>query len=269
MPNREFLETYPLYRKFKCDFSSIWLNQLPRPAIHMNCGVCKSEQTFNMANKYTENLDPKEIHSVEGAVVRSLYICMSCKNFHRFFFLKISQDAKYIIKVGQEPPWEISMDRNLEKMLGPHSDFYKKGLTCESQGYGIGAFSYYRRIVEEIIDSLLIDIAGLIPIEQHEQYMQALEEVKKTIVAQDKIYFVKDLLPSTLRPDGINPLSILHEILSEGLHANDDQTCLELAMDLRKPLVYLVNELISRKSEAKTFTDGMKKFLEKRAKKGP
>ena len=25
MPNREFLETYPLYRKFKCEFKTLWL----------------------------------------------------------------------------------------------------------------------------------------------------------------------------------------------------------------------------------------------------
>ena len=266
MPDRKFLETYPLYRKFKLILPGT-LDLIEKPSINMPCETCKSAQTFNMTNEYYHGFSCKNYPSA-GTVVRAEYKCSLCHKFMRYFFILLDIGRQYVMKVGQEPPWEISMDRNLEKMLGTHSEFYKKGLTCESQGYGIGAFSYYRRIVEEIIDSLLIDIAGLIPTEQHAHYIEALKDVKKTIVAQDKINLVKDLLPSTLRPGGINPLSILHEILSEGLHAHDDQTCLELAMDLRKPLVYLVNELISRKSEAKTFTDGMKKFLEKKAKKG-
>ena len=45
------------------------------------------------------------------------------------------------------------------------------------------------------------------------------------------------------------------------------KTCLELAMDLRKPIVYLDNQVILRKSEEKSFTDGMRKFLDKRTKK--
>lgn len=264
MPNKDFLENYPLYRKFTIGLPP-YLYQVPKPAIHMSCGVCKSHQTFNMINKYEELVSPSS--ETAGEVIRALYNCSGCHQFLRYFFLLFDRNRQYVIKVGQTPAWEISLDRYLEKMLGPHSEYYKKGLTCESQAYGIGAFSYYRRIVEEIIDALLTDIADLIPEGQHEQYMGALKEVKNTIVAQDKIRLVKDLLPSTLRPDGINPLSILHDILSEGLHANDDETCLELAMDLRKPIVYLVNEVILRKSQSKTFTDSMRKFLDKRTKK--
>jgi len=46
MPNREFLEEYPLYRKFKMDLPEVE-TQLEKPAIHMHCPVCGSEQTFN------------------------------------------------------------------------------------------------------------------------------------------------------------------------------------------------------------------------------
>jgi len=60
MPNREFLEKYPLYRKFKLDDASsegVW----GRPAIHMICHHCDSEQTFNMGNNYYEGFtEPPE-----------------------------------------------------------------------------------------------------------------------------------------------------------------------------------------------------------------
>ncbi|MFZ0548883.1 MAG: hypothetical protein WAM60_25760, partial [Candidatus Promineifilaceae bacterium] len=58
---------------------------------------------------------------------------------------------------------------------------------------------------------------------QLEQYQFALAETKKTTITQDKINLVKDLLPAILRPDGMNPLSILHSSLSKGLHAESDE----------------------------------------------
>jgi hypothetical protein len=60
-----------------------------------------------------------------------------------------SPKGGFVQKVGQFPPWSIRVDRNAEQILGQHVEIYKRGLTCESQGYGIGAFSYYRRIVEQ------------------------------------------------------------------------------------------------------------------------
>jgi len=262
MPNQEFIETYPLYRKFKIELP-IWLSQVPRPPINMRCSICLSNQTFNMINNYDENLSGAV--ETAGKVVRALYRCSACNGFIRYFFLSFDSKGKYTIKVGQTPSWEISLDPNLEKMLGSHVDYYRKGLTCESQGYGIGAFAYYRRIVEQIIDQLLIDITELIPDEEHAHYIEALEKVKNTIVAQDKIKLVKDLLPKSLRPEGINPLSILHEILSKGLHSQEDEECMELAMNLREPLVFLVNEVIARKSSAMVFTESMRKFLDKKS----
>jgi len=72
-----------------------------------------------------------------------VYRCASCNEFDRFFILKFDPEGKYVMvmKVGQEPPWDISLDRILEKILGDQAEYYKKGLICESQGYGIGAFS--------------------------------------------------------------------------------------------------------------------------------
>ena len=49
-----------------------------------------------------------------------------------------------------------------------------KGLVSESQGYGIGAFAYYRRIVEEIIDEMLKQIGDLISGVDKERYAAAL-----------------------------------------------------------------------------------------------
>lgn len=159
------------------------------------------------------------------------------------------------------------MDKNLEKTLGKHARTFRKGLVCESQGYGIGAFAYFRRITEELIDELLDSITDLIDSEFKEKYTVALAATKKTRVTQEKIELVKDLLPSILRPNGMNPLGVLHSELSEGIHANTDEACLENANHIKSILIFLVNQIIASKEASKQFTSGMKALLEKKAPK--
>lgn len=233
----------------------------------MSCSLCQSKQTFNRATVNFRSITIREPVTTDDVhIIDIIYKCSACQIFTRTFLIKLDYKNQYIMKVGQEPSWEISVDRNLEKMLGAHVVYYKKGLTCESQSYGIGAFSYYRRIVEEIIDNLLEEIADLISGEEKDAYLKALEATKKTRVAQEKIALVKDLLPLILRPNGMNPLSVLHSTLSKGLHAESDERCIELAMTIREALVFLVNQVINSKSAASSFTDSMRKLLDEKTK---
>lgn len=263
MPNKEFLETYPLLKKFKYDVPS-YLSGIDTPAIHIHCKKCRSDQTYNMNNSFTENYSCV-YESSKGKIVRLVYECTSCHKNRAIFFIMLDVKLEYVQKIGQYPPWQIDINKNLEKMLGKHATSFKNGLVCESQSYGIGAFAYYRRIVEDIMDELLDSIIGLIPEQNRLQYEKALAATKKTNVAQEKIALVKDLLPSILRPDGHNPLSVLHKQLSKGLHAESDEECLEVAGSIREILTFLVNRIIQTKESAKSFTTGMKKILDKKA----
>jgi len=260
MPDAKFLETYPLYRKFRADIG-YYLNNISKPPIRMYCHTCGCPQTFNMSSEYYQNYSYDAPSS--GKVIRVVYLCAACKKYEHFFLLHFADD--YVMKVGQCPPWEIVPDKNLSELLGEHQDYYKKGLVCESQGYGIGAYAYYRRIVESIIDSLLDSIADLIPESEKQRYLEVLKETKKTTIAQEKIELVKDLLPEILRPDGMNPLNLLHSTLSEGLHAKTDEECLEIASTIRDTLVFLVNQILQTKESSKKFTTRMRKLLEKKA----
>jgi hypothetical protein len=263
--DKEFLEEYSLFRKFKCEVPST-LDNIPEPPINMECRNCGSTQTFNMINKYYEFHQYMNVDSADEKV-RLVYQCQSCRSFTRQFQVYISPDLDYVYKFGQYPEWEIKMDKNLEKTLGKHAKTFRKGLVCESQGYGIGAFAYYRRITEEIIDELLNSISDLIEAENQAEYQAALEETKKTRVAQEKIDLVKDLLPTILRPSGMNPLGVLHSELSEGLHADSDESCLENASHIKDILTFLINQIIQSKEASKQFTTSMKTILEKKSKK--
>ncbi len=272
MPNKDFLENYPLYKNFDTDwmnaYNAVTLDVLPKPAIHMYCESCNSDQTFNMDNDY----DEIEGGDVEEKIVRANYVCSACKNSNRVFFIRFSnrdvkdengKDYPYVsmVKVGQYPAWSIAVDKELNDLLGAHRDYYKRGLICESQSYGIGAYAYFRRIAEDIIGNLLDSITDLIEPGEVEKYKNALSSVKKTKVTEEKIDLVKDLLPASLSPDGRNPLKILHSALSAGLHGKTDEECMNQAEIIRKVLIYLVNQIVQNKRSKSEFTKGMEKIL--------
>ncbi|MDC1205353.1 hypothetical protein N8083_00700 [Candidatus Pacebacteria bacterium] len=235
-----------------------------------------------MVNQYNE-VDHDADDEIVSKAFRLKYMCSACDKNIRLFFIHIffqtetrtdestGKEGKYEIvyaqKVGQIPAWSIAMDKNLEKELADHATLYKRGLENESQGYGIGAFAYFRRITETVIDDLLDSVSALLEGEEKTKYEEALAKTKETRVTQEKIDLVKELLPTSLRPDGMNPLGVLHSALSEGLHAETDEECLEYADEIKQTLVYLVNQIERSRSASKTFTESMRKILDKRSPK--
>lgn len=263
---RKFLIEYPLYHKLKYTFilrNSNLGQTLLLPSLHMYCQTCASDQTFNVYGRSDNR------YQIREGVSLLEYQCVSCKDFMQVYILSfelIGNNIVGITKVGQFPPIDIGIDLELKSKLGPYVGLYKKGRICESQGYGIGAYAYYRRIVELVIDTLLDDIPNLLSDEGKKEYAIALVKTKSTQVAQEKIALVKDLLPPILRPNGVNPLSILHGTLSQGLHTGSDEECLDSASQIREVLVFLVHQISTVSSASKSFTESMRKLLERRSK---
>ena len=265
--NKDFLENYNLYQKYKieipADTREFEIN-FGKASIHMDCEVCNSEQTFIMTNGYAPHYD--SIVSAYGKILHLNYECAGCGVFQRVFSIKVSDKLDYLMKTGQYPNPDISIDKSISKALGEHEELFKKGLICESQSYGIAAYAYYRRIVEKVIDELLDDITDLVDASDKIQYEEALKKTKETSFAKDKIELVKDLLPTSLKPNGMNPLGSLYGILSEGMHAKSDDECIEIAGHIKTILVFFIKQVIQSKQESKEFTASMKKILEKKSK---
>ena len=72
------------------------------------------------------------------------------------------------------------------------------------------------------------------------------------------------MLPKSLQVDGMNPLKELYGVLSQGIHNETDEECIEKAETIRRILVFLVNQVIRTKKDKKSFTEGMKKILVKK-----
>jgi len=276
MPNRKFLEEYPLYRKFICNLPES-LDKFKKVNINMYCPNCKETRTFRFLNHYLHAYEqppsigfnyPTSSNLLKpNYIIHLNYICASCEKFNRIFSLKIGEKKQYIEKVGQYPPWDISIKKKLQKILGEYSDYYKKGLICESQASGIGANIYFRRIVDEIIGELLENIKEFLVGEDREKYEKVLEETRKSKNAQDKIKLVKDLIPPILMVGSQNPLKVLYNILSGGIHAKTDDDCLEDAQIIRETLIFLINSILKRQKDKQKYEDNIKKLLEKRRQK--
>jgi hypothetical protein len=257
----EFFETWPLYKDFNYTAPTVFreLENIYGP-INMECEKC-GHQTFE---KTAVQLDQAAIRNPTGQSVQYpdpkgtttvvYYTCASCKRFTYRFMFRISEYPYSVTKVGQYPPWSIEVSAPVKKALGRHLPDYKKGLINESQGYGIGAFAYYRRIVEAIIDDLLNDIGEVIRTEiNYDDYKAKLATVRGSHSADAKIRVVKDLIPSILRPGHINPLGILHDALSQGIHSQSDEECLNLAGLIRESLVFLIDEVSRRKKSLQDY----------------
>ncbi len=279
MLTKDFFEDYPLYRKldFEVDYYQSRILNIPKPAINMYCPQCKSIQTFNMENEYDELVERSTL--IWNNIFRSFYECSACHKSYYLFFIEFQLIDKiekqvdggvqnlfqgFVRKVGQTPRWEIIKDPALLELLGKHTDFYTKGLVNESENYGIGAYAYFRRITEDVISDLLSSIEELIEEKDREKYTKALEKVKVSHIAEEKIDLVKDLLPSSLKINGINPLKILHSALSEGIHNKTEEECLALAETIEETLIYLLHQIKNKKEESKRFT-GLLEKLQKKA----
>lgn len=275
MPNIEFLEEYALYRKFIYNLPES-LDELNKVNINMRCPNCKETRTFRFLNHYLHDYEQASLLGMNyptnsnllkpNYIIHLNYVCAACEKFNRTFSLRIGEKKQYIEKVGQYPPWDISIKKKLRNILGEFSDYYKKGLICESQAYGIGANIYYRRIVDEIIGELLEDIKAFLVGEDREKYEKVLEETKKSKNAQDKIKLVKNLIPPILMIGSHNPLEILYKILSEGIHGKTDEECLEDAHIIRKTFIFLINNIIQKQKDKQEYYETMK-LLEKKSTK--
>jgi hypothetical protein len=146
MLTAEFFEKYPLYRKYKMQQLPDDIQKVKVPAIRSFCPVCQSENTFT---GILSLVGPRQSGpTIAGKVASAHYFCASCNHYSQFFQLYFDESLSFIIKTGQFPAWSVLVEKNLSTILGEHEDIYRKGLICEGQGYGIGAYAYYRRVVE-------------------------------------------------------------------------------------------------------------------------
>jgi hypothetical protein len=138
----------------------------------------------------------------------------------------------------------VQTPARLIRLFGKDRETFLKGRQCENHGLGIGAFVYYRRVVESHKDQILDEVIKVSKkVGASSQMLNTLEAAKEEIQFSKALASVKDAIPQALLINGQNPLTLLHSALSVGLHDQTDETCLELAHDVRVVLIELAERL--------------------------
>jgi hypothetical protein len=149
-----------------------------------------------------------------------------------------------VYKYGELEPFGPHTPSRLISLIGPDRDLFLKGRRAENQGLGIGAHTYYRRVVDNQWHRL---IGEIIQVAQQvlapEAIVNLLKEAKEEQQFSKAVDMIKNAIPESLLIKGHNPITLLYSALSEGLHGMSDDECLSQAFDIRVILSTLAEKL--------------------------
>lgn len=196
----------------------------------------------------------------KGLVFEELdYECKNCKRDNettKRFCLAVIGDGPTgaVQKIGEYPAYSPVTSRKVYDLIGEnHREMFLQGRRAELRGLGIGAFAYYRRIVDDqkdlIIDQLekVAKRLGISP-----EVLNLFASAKAEDQFTKAIGQIKDALPPALFISGHNPLTILYDVLSDGIHDLSDEECLANARTVRTLLIALADRISEiSKDEAK------------------
>ena len=271
----EFLESIPPSSKTKIDplvektFSQgVKYQRLLTPEIQLHC----SDNACN-GTRFYRCTDKKEV-TLSTDVNRFFYMSYRCSNCQRTikkFSLMAIEDKRgnsgQCYKVGELPVYGPPTPSRLISLIGPDREIFLKGMRCENQGLGIGAFVYYRRVVENQKNRILGEIIKVSKkIEAKTEITNILEAAMEETQFSKALASVKDALPQALLINGQNPLTLLYSALSDGLHDQSDEHCLEIASSVRVVLGELSEQLAQALKDEDEINNALSKLMIKKSK---
>jgi hypothetical protein len=193
------------------------------------------------------------------------YQCRNCQRTKKTFAIRAKQDG-HLLKMGEEPAFGPPLPARLQRLVQPDRDLLVKGYQSEIRGHGIGAFAYYRRVVEDGKDRLIDEIIKVCrKIPRAETFIPKLEQAKKETQFTNAVQLIADAIPDALRIDGHNPLTLLHQALSKSLHNDSDEECLEAAEAIRLVLTEFADRLSQLLKEQAELTKALSKLFKSKS----
>jgi len=170
-------------------------------------------------------------------------------------------------KFGEFPVFGPHVPSRVISLIGPDRDLFLQGRTAENLGLGIGAFAYYRRVVENQKGRIIRELGKAakqlgVSGDVLTRFEKAATETQFSKAIED----VKDAIPESLRIRGHNPLTLLHPALSAALHGKSDAECLELAKSVRVVLTELADRISRALKDEAELTSAVTQLLRKEAK---
>lgn len=247
---KKFLESTPpgtsadishLSRRSNTVHVTNWQMLVPAIQLHCDTESCQGVRFFEPDSGIYLKPKEKKEHFLT-------FVCRNCKQTSKTyaFWSILSEDNVNgeLMKFGEHPPFGPPTPARVITLIGAERDYYLKGRRSENQGLGIAAFAYYRRVVENqrtrIIDEIIRVAQKL---SASDAVLNDLKAAKAETQFSGAVESIKHGIPESLLIDGHNPLLLLHSALSEGLHAQTDADCLELATSIRVVLTELVERM--------------------------
>ncbi len=256
------LQTWPLYRQLNYTGG----DQVKVVPQHLSlfCDNCNKD-TFWETHIYAG------LNNKEGFTEKQ-YKCRNCGNrtvTYYFYWKKQQNNTTLFFKVGQYPELEERVSDTLKTALSAEDlKVYKNALRMRNFNLGIAAVAYMRRVVENRMSDMLEVLYEAARVHNAPpEVLSKHEEMMKEKRFSVRVDYAGDLLPESLRPKGQpNPMAILHELASEGLHIKTDEECVDIFDACRQTFEFVFGKMRIETEEAKNFVKGMAELAEKRAK---
>jgi hypothetical protein len=231
--------------------------------LRLHCKKCGGIRTFRCGHN--------KVFKLEDEIVEFnvRYLCGDCREEDKFYALYAEfagEGAGVLYKFGELPPFGVPISNRVLRLFGKDAHLFQKGRQCENLGYGVAAFAYYRRVVENHKNDIFEEIIKVCrTVNAPESILKELEQAKKEISFTKAIEVLKTALPQGLLINGHNPLVALHGALSVGLHDESDEDCLASAQAVRLVLTDLVEKISNLKQDDRELNAAVQLLLRKKS----
>ena len=259
----QLLEKEPPYKKINFDMR--WYRDfcnISKLSINAYCEHCDSEKVFTgdiddvMHKTFSDETfrsvgrmpvgmvpaNPEEFFADKAFFLNLELNCALCGEVHYYSLLFTGDSVR---KIGQFPSYASSEIKELVKYKNIISKYYTeltKSVSAYSQRMGVAAFTYLRRILEDLIDKRITDKEG-------KKFIDKLKEVEET---------------EQIIPDNLEPVkSQIYAILSKGVHEYNDEECLQLYLAVKYVITSLLDIELKKKEDAKKAADAVKMIQSK------
>ncbi len=215
---------------------------LHTPDLRLHCPKCDGIRVFHCANK---DVYPLREEWKFGFLH---YRCRNCDGSSKIYAVAVRAAANdhsgLCYKYGELPTFGDPLPPRIWTLVGDDKELFLQGRRSELRGLGIGALTYYRRVVENQWERIVGEIVKVAQrVGAKPETITQLNSVAKHTQFARAVDAVKPAVPEVLLIGDANPLTLLHSALSDAIHDRSDKECLELAKDIRTVLVDLADRI--------------------------
>ena len=198
------------------------------------------------------------------------YVCRDCGVYKKTYALMMvlqragGDGIAEVMKLGEYPPFGAPISARIQKLLGKDDlELYRKGSRSEAQGLGIGAATYFRRIVDSHWKLLVTELRRAAEKLGHAD-LAVFDNALQAPQFSAAVKMLKDAIPDKLLIlNGENPLILLYSPLSVQLHELTDEGCLQQAADIRtvlKALLENIDDVLKDQEQLKSAAQRLKQI---------